>query len=93
MAQNIDIGLLLDVCCLPTFVLTSLCVSRGVVTVEAKLDYLDINQCPAEFHSANSFKNTARCHFESQYVSNASTSKIYHFQARDIWLQFLALAE
>ncbi|XP_071112765.1 uncharacterized protein [Haliotis cracherodii] len=40
---------------------------KGVVTVEAKLDYLDINQCPAEFHSANSFKNTARCHFESQY--------------------------
>ncbi|ESO93259.1 hypothetical protein LOTGIDRAFT_119445 [Lottia gigantea] len=40
---------------------------KGVVTVDVKLDYLDINQCPSEFHVPNAFKNTARCHYKSQY--------------------------
>ena len=42
---------------------------RGVVIVDVPLDELDINQCPAPFHVPNAFKNTARCHFESTYVS------------------------
>ncbi|KAK7494317.1 hypothetical protein BaRGS_00014420 [Batillaria attramentaria] len=40
---------------------------KGVVTVDVKLDYLDINQCPSSFYAANAFKNTARCDYESQY--------------------------
>ncbi|CAD5117999.1 DgyrCDS6740 [Dimorphilus gyrociliatus] len=42
---------------------------KGVVTVDVKLETLDLNQCPAEFYIANAFKNTARCHYESTYVS------------------------
>ncbi|KAK6170213.1 hypothetical protein SNE40_018662 [Patella caerulea] len=40
---------------------------KGVVTTEVKLTNLDINQCPGEFHLPNAFKNTAKCHYESQY--------------------------
>lgn len=43
---------------------------RGVVTVDVQMDYLTINQCPQEFYEANAFKNTARCHFQSTYVSS-----------------------
>ncbi|KAK3097577.1 hypothetical protein FSP39_011090 [Pinctada imbricata] len=39
----------------------------GVITVDVKLDYLEINQCPGDFSVANAFKNTARCHYKSQY--------------------------
>ena len=42
---------------------------RGVITVDVKLDELDINQCPADFYIPNAFKNTAKCDFQSQYVS------------------------
>ena len=40
-----------------------------MVLVDVKLEGLDINQCPAEEHVNNAFKNTAKCHYESQYVS------------------------
>lgn len=40
---------------------------KGVVTIDVKLKYLDINQCPADFYVANAFKNTAKCDFRSQY--------------------------
>ena len=43
---------------------------RGVVTVDVKLDELDIQQCPMPFHVPNAFKDTCRCDFESTYVSN-----------------------
>ena len=42
---------------------------RGVVRVDVRLDELDINQCPQEYHIPNAFKATARCHYESTYVS------------------------
>ena len=42
---------------------------RGVVIVDAKLDELDINQCPMDYHVPNAFKDTARCDFQSTYVS------------------------
>ena len=41
---------------------------RGVVTVDVKLDELDIQQCSQSYHVPNAFKNTARCH-ASTYVS------------------------
>lgn len=44
----------------------SLC--RGVVTVDVKLDELDINQCPQDYFVPNAFKDTARCHYETTYV-------------------------
>lgn len=44
----------------------------GVVTVDVKLDFLELRQCPGDYSVANAFKNTARCHFKSQYVSSAS---------------------
>ncbi len=44
-------------------------VPRGVVVVDVKLDELDINQCPMDFHVPNAFKDTSRCHFENTYVS------------------------
>ena len=37
--------------------------------MDVKLDYLQINQCPGPFNQANAFKNTAKCHFKSTYVS------------------------
>lgn len=40
-----------------------------MVTVDVKLDFLEIQQCPGDYTVANAFKNTARCHFKSQYVS------------------------
>ncbi|XP_069124223.1 uncharacterized protein [Argopecten irradians] len=40
---------------------------KGVVKVDVKLDYLDINQCPQDFYVANAFKNTAKCDFKSTY--------------------------
>ena len=49
--------------------LACVCVFRGVVTVDVKLDELDTNQCSADFHVPNAFKNTARCHYETTYVS------------------------
>ena len=45
---------------------------RGVVIVDTKLDELDINQCPNDYHVPNAFKDTARCDFQSTYVSCAS---------------------
>lgn len=42
----------------------------GVVTVDVKLDFLEIQQCPGDHTVANAFKNTARCHFKTQYVSS-----------------------
>lgn len=40
---------------------------KGVVTVDVNLDYMDINQCPADFYVANAFKNTAHCDYETTY--------------------------
>ena len=42
---------------------------RGTVIVDIKLDELDINQCPQPFYVPNAFKDTARCHYESTFVS------------------------
>lgn len=47
-----------------------LILSRGVVTVDVALKELSIDQCPGDFTKPNAFKNTARCHYESQYVSS-----------------------
>lgn len=30
---------------------------------------LDINQCPADYHTPNAFKNTHKCDEKSSYVS------------------------
>lgn len=54
---------------------------RGIVTIDVKLRYLDINQCPADFYVANAFKNTAKCDFRSQYVST-------HYYCPDFWSSF-----
>ncbi|KAK2162767.1 hypothetical protein LSH36_92g05014 [Paralvinella palmiformis] len=40
---------------------------KGVVRVDVRLDLLDINQCPMDFHVPNAFKDTARCHFDNTY--------------------------
>ncbi|CAH1798682.1 unnamed protein product [Owenia fusiformis] len=40
---------------------------KGVVIVDVKLEELDVNQCPGEFHVPNAFKSTARCDYESTY--------------------------
>ncbi|KAL4221931.1 hypothetical protein ACF0H5_017983 [Mactra antiquata] len=40
---------------------------QGIVIIDVKLWYLDINQCPTESHVPNAFKNTAKCDFTSQY--------------------------
>ncbi|XP_060582788.1 uncharacterized protein LOC132739151 [Ruditapes philippinarum] len=40
---------------------------KGVIRIHVKLKYLDINQCPADIYVANTFKNTAKCDFRSQY--------------------------
>ncbi|CAG2220779.1 unnamed protein product [Mytilus edulis] len=40
---------------------------QSVVTVDVKLDYLQITQCPGPFYQANAFKNTAKCHYQSTY--------------------------
>lgn len=40
---------------------------KGVVSIDVDMDYLDINQCPAEFYVPNAFKNSAKCDFRSQY--------------------------
>ncbi|XP_014776491.1 uncharacterized protein LOC106873574 [Octopus bimaculoides] len=40
---------------------------KGVVTVDVDINYLDVDQCPADFYVANAFKNTARCDYESTY--------------------------
>lgn len=53
---------------------------KGVVTVEVKLDYLDINQCPGEFFEANGFKNTARCNYQSSYCVPIPGRHIMKFQ-------------
>ena len=37
--------------------------------VDVRLDELDLNQCPMDYHVANAFGNTARCQFETTYVS------------------------
>ncbi|GFS15850.1 Fras1 related extracellular matrix protein [Elysia marginata] len=42
---------------------------KGVVTVEVALSELGMNQCPQDYHVPNAFKNTARCHFQSQYCT------------------------
>ena len=44
------------------------CTFRGVVLVDVKLSSLDINQCPTLEHGG-AFKSTAKCHYDSQYVS------------------------
>ena len=46
---------------------------RGVVKVDIRLDELDINQCPMDFHVPNAFKGTARCHYEDSVVSRKCT--------------------
>ena len=40
---------------------------KGIVRVDVRLDFLDINQCPMDFHVPNAFKDTARCHFDNTY--------------------------
>ena len=37
-----------------------------------KLDLLDIEQCPSDFYASNAFMSTARCDYESTYVSSSS---------------------
>jgi len=46
--------------------------------VDIKLDLLDIEQCPSEFFSSNAFMGTARCDYESTYVS-ISGYILFHF--------------
>jgi len=46
-----------------------LCGCRGIVTVDVKLDLLDIEQCPSDFYTSNAFMGTARCDYETTYVS------------------------
>ena len=43
--------------------------ARGVVLVDVQLDQLDMNQCPQDYFVPNAFKDTARCHYETTYVS------------------------
>jgi len=38
---------------------------KGVVTVDVRLDELDINQCPQDYFIPNAFKDTARCHYDT----------------------------
>ncbi len=40
---------------------------KGVVSVDVRLDEIDINQCPMDHYIPNAFKDTALCHFESTY--------------------------
>ena len=51
---------------------------RGLVLVDVKLEGLDINQCPTDGTVNNAFKNTAKCHYESQYVSCKLNSEQGH---------------
>lgn len=39
------------------------------MVVDVKLDLLDIEQCPSEFYASNAFMGTARCDYETTYVS------------------------
>ncbi len=38
---------------------------KGVVTVDVRINEIDINQCPMDYFIPNAFKDTALCHFES----------------------------
>ncbi|XP_005104597.1 uncharacterized protein LOC101847514 [Aplysia californica] len=42
---------------------------KGVVTVDVDLNEMGINQCPGDFPTANAFKNTARCDYETQFCT------------------------
>ena len=42
---------------------------KGVVTVTMDLQTLDINQCPAKYHTPNAFKDTNKCDLKTSYVS------------------------
>ena len=39
------------------------------MTVDVKLDLLDIDQCPSEFFESNAFMGTANCDYETTSVS------------------------
>ena len=41
-----------------------------MVTVDVRLWWLDINQCPQDYFVPNAFKDTARCHYDTTYVCN-----------------------
>lgn len=41
------------------------------MTVDVKLDLLDIDQCPSEFYASNAFMGTANCDYETTYVSSS----------------------
>lgn len=60
--------------------------------VDVKLDLLDIEQCPSDFYASNAFMGTARCDYESTYVSvshNFSTFTLFSlFLTNFIELQF-----
>jgi len=47
---------------------------KGVVTVDVDLNELGINQCPEEFTTANAFKNTARCDYQTQFCTPMESS-------------------
>lgn len=41
---------------------------RGIVAVSMDILQMDINQCPAEYHVPNAFKNTHKCDAKTSYV-------------------------
>jgi len=48
---------------------------KGVVTVDIRLDELDINQCPQDYFMPNAFKDTARCHYDTTYCTYLAGKK------------------
>jgi hypothetical protein len=48
---------------------------KGVVTVDIRLDELDINQCPQDYFVPNAFKDTARCHYDTTYCTYLAGKK------------------
>jgi len=48
---------------------------KGVVTVDVRLDELDINQCPQDYFVPNAFKDTARCHYDTTYCTYLAGKK------------------
>ncbi|ELU11322.1 hypothetical protein CAPTEDRAFT_161811 [Capitella teleta] len=50
---------------------------KGIVRVDIRLDELDINQCPMDFHVPNAFKDTARCHFANTYCEALPGKNFY----------------
>ncbi len=67
------------------------------MTVDVKLDELDIQQCPQAFHVPNAFKDTARCHYETTYVSIIASlafilAQCYVFMSSCLFLSPILLA-